>query len=107
MAIGVIHQAVGVALGREELIELWRAGVVGQAEANPMRMVLVWFLLSGFVLILTGWVTHRLEVSGGRFSRGIALGFDALCAAGVLLMPASGFWLGFIPAVQFWRRATQ
>ncbi|MBM3783518.1 MAG: hypothetical protein FJW30_04110 [Acidobacteria bacterium] len=106
VAIGVIHQAVGVALGRGELIALWRAGVVDQAEANPMRMALVWFLLFGFALIFAGWVTHRLEVSGGRFSRGLALGLGALCATGVLLMPASGFWLGFIPAVQIWRRAT-
>lgn len=116
MAIGVIHQLVGVAAGlgllpspagpgKTPLVDLWRAGVVGQAEGEPLRMALVWFLLFGFALIFAGAALHRLERSGGRLSRGLAWGLGALCGLGVLLMPASGFWLGFIPAVQIWRRS--
>lgn len=115
IAIGVLHQIFGVSAGLgllsskpsspRPLADLWRSGVIGQAEADPLRMAVVWFLLFGFLLIFSGMVLHRLELSGGKFSRELALGLGGLCAIGVLLMPVSGFWLGFIPAVQIWRRA--
>jgi hypothetical protein len=87
------------------LLDLWRSGIIGQAEADPLRMATVWFLLFGFLLIFAGLVLHRLELSGGKLSRDLAWALGALCALGVLLMPASGFWLGFVPATQIWMRA--
>lgn len=116
MGIGVLHQLIGVAAGlgllpspngqtQAPLVDLWRSGIVGQAEGEPLRMAIVWFLLFGFLLIFAGMVLHQLEVSGGMLSRGLAWGLGGLCALGVVLMPVSGFWLGFIPAVQIWRRA--
>lgn len=114
--IGAIHQVVGVVIGLgllpapngsppSPLLDLWRTGIVGQAEADPFRMAMVWFLLFGFLLIFSGIVLHRLEVSGGKLSRELAWGWGGLCVLGVVLMPVSGFWLGFIPAIQLWRRA--
>lgn len=116
MGIGALHQLVGVAAGlgllpspngqtQAPLLDLWRSGVIGQAEADPFRMAIVWFLLFGFLLIFSGQVLQQLELSGGKLSRGIAWGLGGLCALGVALMPVSGFWLGFIPAIQIWRRA--
>ncbi len=116
VAIGALHQVVGVLIGlgllssekgsaQAPLLDLWRSGIIGQAEADPLRMALVWFLLFGFLLVFCGMVLHRLELSGGKLSRGLAWGFGGLCALGVVLMPVSGFWLGFIPAIQIWRRA--
>jgi len=70
-------------------------------------MAMVWFLLFGFLLIYSGAVLDRLERSGGKLSRVLALGLGGLCAVGVLLMPASGFWLGFIPALQIWLRSRE
>jgi hypothetical protein len=111
IAIGLIHQVVGLAVGlgvmeapdgsrSSPLLDLLRSGVVGQAEANPVRMAMVWFLLFGFALIFAGATLLRATPS-----RGLALGLAALCGLGVVLMPASGFWLGFIPAVQLWRQS--
>lgn len=116
MGIGALHQIVGVAAGlgllpsasgsaTAPLLDLWRSGIIGQAETDPLRMAMVWFLMFGFLLIFSGMVLHRLELSGGKLSRGLAWGLGGLCAIGVLLMPVSGFWLGFIPALQIWRRA--
>lgn len=105
IGIGVLHQLVGLVMGRAVLVDLVRAGVVGQVDHDPLRAAIVWFLFFGFLLIFTGVVLHRLEASGTRPTRSLALGFGALCLLGVLLMPASGFWLGFVPAVQLWRRA--
>ncbi|MDP2272478.1 MAG: DUF6463 family protein [Archangium sp.] len=116
VAIGVIHQLVGLLTGlgwmpgpggatSAPLVDLVRAGFVGQAEGDPLRMALVWFLLFGFMMILTGVALHRLERSGVPLGRDAAAGFGSLCLLGVVLMPASGFWLGFIPTVLLWRRA--
>lgn len=116
MAIGLLHQIVGIAIGlglgpvisgsaAAPLLDLWHAGVIGQAEQDPLRIAIVWFLMFGFLLILLGMVLHRLERSGGKLSRGLAWGLGGLCALGVLVMPTSGFWLGFVPTVQIWRRA--
>ena len=116
VAIGVIHQLVGLMTGlgwmpgpggatSAPLVDLVRAGFVGQAEGDPLRMALVWFLLFGFMMILAGAALHRLERSEVPLGRDAALGFGSLCLLGVLLMPASGFWLGFIPTVQLWLRA--
>lgn len=118
MAIGALHQVVGVAVGLgwlpaasgpavAPLADLWRAGVIGQAEADPLRIAMVWFLMFGFLLILLGMALQRLELSGGKLSRDLAWGLGGLCALGVLLMPLSGFWLGFVPAWQIWRRSSR
>ena len=113
MAIGVLHQLVGFAVGlglvaapdgtyAAPLLDLLRAGLVGQAEADLLRMAMVWFLLFGFLLIFTGAALRT-----ARPTRGLAVGLASLCGLGVLLMPASGFWLGFVPAAQLWRRAVR
>jgi hypothetical protein len=103
--IGVLHQFVGFILGRQQLLDLWNSGVIGQAEADPLRMALVWFLLFGFLLIFCGMALHRLETLGAKLTTGVALGFASLCLLGIVLMPVSGFWLGLIPAFQIWHRA--
>lgn len=116
IAIGVLHQLVGLMAGMgfipapggatsAPLVELVRAGFVAQAEGDALRLALVWFLLFGFMMIFAGAVLHRLERSGAPLGREAALGFGSLCVLGVVLMPASGFWLGFIPTVQLWRRS--
>ncbi len=105
VGIGVLHQLVGLVMGRAVLLDLLRAGVVGQVGSDPLRAAIVWSLFFGFLLIFCGLVLHRLEASGTRPTRTLALGFGTLCALGVVLMPVSGFWLGFVPAVQLWRRA--
>lgn len=122
MGIGAVHQLAGVVAGlgllpsllpfpgrtpQAPLLDLWRSGVVGQAEADPLRMAMAWYLLFGFLLIFSGAVLQRLELSGGKLSRGLAWGLGGLCALGVVLIPVSGFWLGFIPAIQIWRRVAR
>lgn len=111
IAIGLLHQTVGTAMGLgllaapdgthgRPLVELFRAGLVGQADSDLLRLSMVWFLLFGFMMIFAGAALRH-----ARPTRALALGFAGLCALGVLLMPASGFWLGFIPAVQLWRQS--
>ena len=116
IAIGVIHQLFGFAAGfgllaapdgtfHAPLLELLRDGVLGQADAEPLRMAIVWFLLFGFLLIFCGVALLHLERSGARPTRSLAVGYGSLWLLGVLLMPASGLWLGFAPTLFLWRGA--
>lgn len=116
VAIGLLHQLVGVLFGlgvlspfegapfAAPLLDILRDGVVGAVEPHAPRMILFWFLMTGFCMILAGWLAHVLERARalpGSFA--VALG--AFSLTGAVLIPVSGFWLGLIPAVVAWRRA--
>lgn len=111
VAIGLLHQVLGLTMGLgwvpgpdgkrvTPLVDLVRDGVIGHAEADPLRAMVMWFLMFGFLLIYVGALLRKTQPS-----RGAAVGFAALCTLGVIIWPVSGFWLGFIPAVQLWRLA--
>lgn len=60
----------------------------------------VWFLLFGAVLALMGMAIHALEQNNNFTSaRAIGVGTLLLAILGVILMPASGFWLAFPAAI--------
>jgi hypothetical protein len=108
MSIAVLHEVVGVAMGlgldpnvRFEglapLQAMARAGLFASVGTDPWRNAITWFLLWGFLLGLLGIVMHQAERAGIKPSRSFAFTFGAMCIAGVVLMPASGFWLGIVP----------
>lgn len=117
VAIGLLHQGFGLVAGlglvapapevaaRAPLVEIASAGFLNAVEPDPWRSTFAWFMLFGFVLLLLGGLAHRVERSGSTVGRAFALGLAATCLLGVVLLPASGFWLGFVPAVVAWRRA--
>ena len=117
VAIAVVHQVVGVAIGvgldpstkfpgAPPLIAMAREGIIASVgTSDPWRGAITWFLLWGFVFALVGLLAHQVERAGGVLSRAFALSLAALCLLGVALMPVSGFWLGFGPAYLALRRA--
>jgi hypothetical protein len=116
VGIAAIHQAVGLALGAglalgpfsradAPLTQMWRAGLFDSVGDDPSNNAVTWFLLWGFLLALLGAVLHEIERSGVRIPASFGWGFLATCALGVVLMPASGFWLGVIPVALTFARA--
>jgi hypothetical protein len=116
IAIALLHQLVGLAIGvgldpsakftgAPPLVAMVREGLVASVgTTDPWRVAITWFLLFGFVFALVGMLAHQTERAGVPLSRGFALSLAALCALGVMLMPVSGFWLGFGPAYLALRR---
>jgi Family of unknown function (DUF6463) len=116
VGIALIHTVFGVAIGsgldpsvafegEPALTAMLADGVVDSVGGDPWRAAITWFLLWGLVLGLLGLEAHQSERAGVPPSRSFALGLAALCVLGVVLMPASGFWLGFVPALFAYRRA--
>lgn len=102
IATGVIHQVVGVIAGlgvgddlggRNLLLEVARLGVVDSIGADFARMAMFWFLLSGCLILMLGSLLHQLERRDPPLPASIGWQLGALSIAGVLFIPASGFWL--------------
>ncbi|MBE2193380.1 MAG: hypothetical protein IAE83_04325 [Anaerolinea sp.] len=106
MAIAVLHQIVGIIVYYEPLAAIIGAGVVN--TINPPwwdRDAAFWFLMFGALLFVYGAMTHWLlkhEVPLPVFWGG---GLAVICVVGVILMPASGFWLALPVAVYMVRSA--
>jgi hypothetical protein len=119
LAIAAIHQIAGIAIGlgldpsapflaegsAPPLLAMLRDGLFDGVGVDPWRNAMVWFLLWGFLLGVLGLLAHHTERAGLALPRSFALAFGALCVLGVVLMPASGFWLGIVPVAMVLRRA--
>jgi hypothetical protein len=100
MAVAGAHTLLGAIVFRDPLATLVERGVVNEAGADPAIALAVWFLLFGFALFIGGLAIGALERSP-RGQLPVSLGWSllALAVVGVTLMPMSGFWLAFPPAL--------
>jgi Family of unknown function (DUF6463) len=113
-AIGIVHTLFGVMLGmgsmgppagRNLFAEIAAAGVVGTIDLDPWRGVVFWFLFFGFMALALAQLLHRMERAGHAIPRATAWSLAAIGLGGVLLMPASGFWMVLAVAARIWWRA--
>ena len=95
--IGIIHNTFGLVVGWNVLGEAVNAGLIGVWDNSPVNGLFFWFLVTGFVLIALGLLAARLESAGVGIPVSFTVFFGLLTVAGVVLMPASGFWLLLFP----------
>jgi hypothetical protein len=100
MAVSVIHTALAVVIFNEVFVSIIRRGVFNTVGTDPMTGVAVWFVLFGTLLFVCGLAVYELEKSlSGLLPRAIGWSLLIVVLLGVTLMPASGFWLAFPPAI--------
>lgn len=100
MGIAAIHTAFAVAVFGEVLASIVKRGVFNTVGADPMTAAVVWFVLFGAMLFVCGLAVAELEASSPNcLPRSIGWGLLAMAVVGITLMPASGFWLVFPPAI--------
>jgi hypothetical protein len=91
---GWLHTVVGIFLLWGILGDIVEAGVFNAVEPHFDRGAAVWFLFSGFFMLLLaylmGWV---IKEKGMELPRALAWYLLALSVLGIILMPISGFWL--------------
>ena len=94
VAVGVVHNLVGVVFGFGYLAEIAHAGFFNAVEPHFPRQTVFWFLFTGLLFILIGqvclWAERRLDRPLPAFVGWELLAFSVV---GVVLIPVSGFWL--------------
>lgn len=108
IAVAGLHTAVGLVMGAPVLWDIVRRGVFNTVtDDRPLTGMVAWFMLFGVVLALLGMAIHSLERSDYfHGARALGVGTILMTLTGVILMPVSGFWLAFPPAIGLLRMRT-
>jgi hypothetical protein len=97
--IGVVHSTFGVVVHRSTFAVLWSEGLIATVDGQPEREFMFWFMAFGLLAMIFGafvnWCERRrLPLPG--FLGWTLLAFTTVIVA---IMPVSGGWLVFIPAM--------
>lgn len=103
IGVAVVHTVFALVVLREPLLELARRGLLDAVGQDPLLNGVTWFVFFGLALASMGQVVDLLE-QRGAVPRGVGAGVLAMATLGVVLMPASGLWLLFPPAVSLMRQ---
>ena len=100
LAVALLHTVAAFVLFGEPLLEIARHGLFNSIGRDPLKAAAIWFLLFGAAIALCAMGLSALEEHGDtKTLRSIGLGMLLLTLLGVVLMPVSGFWLAFPPAI--------
>ena len=100
IGVAILHTLFAIVVFNKILFNIMQHGVFNTVGSDPMTGAAVWFLLFGAVLALMGMAIHSLEKNGNLTSaRAIGIGTLLMTILGIVLMPASGFWLALPAAI--------
>lgn len=100
LAIAVLHTIYAVVFFRPVYADIVQRGIINTVGRDPMTAAAVWFAIFGVMMAMLAVVITPMERSGQHQGlHTVGVGLLGLCAMGVALMPASGFWLGFPAAI--------
>ena len=102
--IGIIHSVFGFAVFRTSIAEIIGDGILNSVTGDPARQVAFWFLFFGFLGIITGLIIDWCERTVSMLPDFLGWTLFAFAAAFVIIMPKSGAWMVFVPAIgAIWR----
>lgn len=110
LAVAAVHTAFAAIAFLPQWKDIVRHGVFDSVGSDPLRGAVAWFGLFGAALALLGWAIVLLERSPAPAStalRPLGMGVLALTLLGLVLMPASGFWLALPAALALCRDTPQ
>ena len=93
MGTGVLHTMIGVPAFRKTLAQIHRARYLGTIGRDPERNAVLWYLTTGALLVVLGQLARSTRERTGEVPRSLGWGLLAISVPGVVLLPASGFWL--------------
>jgi hypothetical protein len=106
LAVALLHTLYAAVVFPTQLQEIVRRGVFNSVQKDPAVGAVVWFVLFGLLFALLGWAIVLIERNASTASaplQGLGAGLLALTLLGIVLMPASGFWLALPPALALCR----
>lgn len=93
MAVAFIHTVYALGVFSNNYKSLYDNGIINSITSVEVYAA-VWFFLFGQVLFIAGLLVRHYEIAfGSQLPRSIPLNLLLLTITGVVLMPASGFWL--------------
>lgn len=75
------------------MIGIHRAGYLDTIGRDPERNAALWYLTTGALLVVLGQHARSTQERTGELPRSLGWGLLAISGPGVVLLPASGFWL--------------
>lgn len=100
MGVSVIHTLFAVVVFGDVLQSIVGRGVFDTVGTDPMLGAVARFVLFGAALFICGLAVSALEEArSGVLPKSLGWSTLGLAILGVALMPASGFWLAFPPAI--------
>jgi hypothetical protein len=102
LGVAVLHTVFAVVVFQPQMREIVERGVFDSVGTDPMRGAVSWFVLFGGLFALLGWAVMLVERQAALAPvplRALGAGLLALALLGIVLMPASGFWLVLPPAL--------
>ena len=108
MGVAALHTVFAAVVFGKVLRTMAERGLFNSVGADPLLGAVTWFVLFGFVLALFSLAVTPLERSGQTVAlRKLGFGLLLLCGLGIVLMPASGFWLAIVPALAMLRQGAK
>jgi hypothetical protein len=104
LSVAIIHTVFEIMMSGSILASIARRGVFNTIAADPVVDAAVWLVLFGLLLFVCGLAVSALERAPSGVPRSIGWALLVITTLGVVLMPASGFWLLFPPAIALLER---
>ena len=106
LGIAVLHTIYAGVFFGPVYADIVQRGIINAVGQDPITGAAVWFAIFGVMMAMLAAAVVPMERSGQHQGlRNVGLGLLLLCVAGVALMPASGFWLGFPAAIALMMKA--
>lgn len=99
IAVGIIHTLFGLIGFRKTLSTLVQEGLFNTVNGQAQREFVFWFIALGIFAILLGLVVDSCEKNALPLPSYFSWAFLFTVALIVFIMPISGGWLMFIPAI--------
>jgi hypothetical protein len=99
IGVSILHTLFATVVFHKTLLIIVQRGVFNVVGTDPMIAAVVWFVLCGAAMFIGGLAISALERASGTVPKSIGWSLLVYAIIGVVLMPASGFWLIFPPAI--------
>jgi len=99
IGVGIIHTIFGLLGFRKTLGTLFQEGLFNTVNGQVEREFVFWFLALGIFAILLGLLVDWCEKNALRLPSYFSWAFLFIISLFVFIMPISGGWLLFIPAI--------
>jgi hypothetical protein len=98
-SVAIIHISIAVVVHKRVLFLIVERGVFNTVAGDAVVGAIVWSIFFGVVALIGGLAVNALEKSSSVLPKSLGWSLLALAIVGIVLVPVSGFWLIFPPAV--------